>query len=229
MRRLALIQTDEKGHFVIKVSHLCFISCKNLINLSHTQYDLAKSVIYRELEDLLPHKLQYIPQGVNPRRWIQCNNPSMASLISDILGDDDEWLLNLESLRQIKPWKSDENFIARFQRVKQENKITFIEQVLESVKFTEYIQVPNPDFSQSGNLDQQTYSITRKRIIIDDVDSFFTGFLESNHAGALQSKDEDLFINFMAIENELTRYFDEQLFKLLSYTFMILSLHLKIR
>jgi hypothetical protein len=57
----------------------------------------------------------------------------LAELISDILGDDDEWLLNFESLRQIRPWKSDENFISRFQRVKTENKIILIQQILASV------------------------------------------------------------------------------------------------
>jgi starch phosphorylase len=84
------------------------------MTLSMQQFDSSKSVIYRELDDLLPHKLQYVPQGINPRMWIQCTNPNLAELISDILGDDDEWLLNFEALRQIRPWKSDENFISRF-------------------------------------------------------------------------------------------------------------------
>jgi hypothetical protein len=56
----------------------------------------------------------------------------LANLISNILGDDDEWLLNFNSLRQIRPWKSDETFIYKFQRVKTENKIGFIEQIIES-------------------------------------------------------------------------------------------------
>jgi hypothetical protein len=54
-------------------------------------------------------------------------------LISDILGDDDEWLLDLDSLKRMKPWKSDENFISKFQRVKTENKVLFIEDIIESV------------------------------------------------------------------------------------------------
>lgn len=141
---------------MIKISHLAFIGCKSIFNLSMQQFDASKSIIYRELDDIMQHKLQYIQQGINPRQWIQCTNPLLANLISDILGDEDEWLHDFESLRQIRPWKSDENFISRFQRVKTENKITFIEQVIESVKRTEYVQVPNPDF-QSGNIDEQNY------------------------------------------------------------------------
>jgi glycogen phosphorylase len=103
------------------------------MTLSMQQFNSSKSVIYRELDDLLPQRLQYIPLGINPRVFVQCVNPGLAELISDILGDDDEWLLNFESLRQIRPWKSDENFISRFQRVKTENKIEFIQSILASV------------------------------------------------------------------------------------------------
>ena len=62
----------------------------------------------------MPNKLEYVAQGINPRQWIQCTNPALANLISDILGDDDEWLVEFENLRQIRPWKSDENFVSRF-------------------------------------------------------------------------------------------------------------------
>jgi hypothetical protein len=41
-------------------------------------------------------------------------NPNLSTLISDVIGDDDEWLLDLDSLKQIKPWRSDENFVSRF-------------------------------------------------------------------------------------------------------------------
>lgn len=98
--------------------------------------DASKSVIYRELDDLFPQRLICVNQGINPRQWIQCTNPSLANLISEILGDDDEWLLDLDSLKQMRPWKSDENFISKFQRVKTDNKVLFIEDIIESVTQT---------------------------------------------------------------------------------------------
>ena len=70
----------------------------------------------------------------------------MANLISDTLGDDDEWLHNSESLMQLRPWKSDETFISKFQKVKLENKAAFMEHIIQSVKKTEYVNVPNANF-----------------------------------------------------------------------------------
>lgn len=69
---------------------------------------------------------------------MQCNNPQLANLISEHLGDDDEWLLEFDNLRQIRPWKSDENFISKYQRVKTDNKVLFVEQIIESVTQTQY-------------------------------------------------------------------------------------------
>ena len=69
-QRLQILTVDEHGQEIIKISHLCFIACKSVFNLSMQQFDAAKSIIYRELDDLLPQRLQYVPQGINPRQWI---------------------------------------------------------------------------------------------------------------------------------------------------------------
>lgn len=45
----------------------------------------------------------------------------------------------------LKPWKSDENFLSRFQRVKSESKLRLVETILESVTTTKYVPAM-PDF-----------------------------------------------------------------------------------
>lgn len=213
MQRLQIITFDDQQRQVIKISHLCFLASKQIMTLSMQQYDSAKSVIYRELDDLLPQKLQYVPQGINPRQWIQCTNPNLAELISDILGDDDEWLLNFESLRQIRPWKSDENFISRFQRVKTENKIVLIQQILASVTQTQYTSAV-----QNG---QEPY-ITQKRIIVDDVDQFFTKYIEATRQGLPQKKEDDLMIQYISIEEDLFKTKEDKIYKLLVFACLVI-------
>ena len=60
--------------------------------MSTQQFEMAKSVIYRELDDLYPNRLQLVCQGINTRQWIRCTNSLLATLISETLGDEDEWL-----------------------------------------------------------------------------------------------------------------------------------------
>lgn len=94
--------------------HFAFVASQNIFNMSYQQLETSKSVIYRELDDIFPEKLQYVCQGINTRQWIQCTNSLLANLISDTLGDDDEWLHNSESLMQLRPWKSDDLFLSKF-------------------------------------------------------------------------------------------------------------------
>ena len=221
--RLQIITTDSNQRQVLKLSHLCYLMCNHIFTLSHQQFDLAKSVIYREMDDFMPYKLSYVPQGVNPRQWVHCQNPNLAHLISEYLGDDDEWLVNFPSLRQIRPWKSDENFISRFQRVKTENKLIFIDAVISSVTQTQYIKIPNSNFI-AGSPQFQEQFITKKQIIIDDVNSFFSKYTQDTAQGFPIKKEEDLMIQFMLIDEELFKTKDEQLYKLLSFSFVILNM-----
>ena len=56
-QRLQIITTDDKQQQVIKISHLAYVTCKSVFNLSLQQFEASKSVIYRELDDLLPQRL----------------------------------------------------------------------------------------------------------------------------------------------------------------------------
>lgn len=60
-------------------------------------------------------------------------------------------------------------------------------------------------------------------MIYDDVNSFFKNYLDTtqqNHHSI--QKQDDLMIQLITIENELQIAKDEQLYKLLSFTFMII-------
>ena len=70
LQRLQLISTDESGEQVIKISHLCFLSCRQIFSLSMQQFESCKSIIYREMDDIFPQRLAHVPQGINPRQWL---------------------------------------------------------------------------------------------------------------------------------------------------------------
>jgi len=79
------------------------------------------------------------------------------------------------------------------------------------------VNIPNKNFQNSGG----NQFITQKRIIIDDVNSFFGTFLEAASLITM-NKDDDLMIQNLRVDDELFKNKDEQLYKLLSYSFMIL-------
>jgi hypothetical protein len=62
--------------------------------------------------------------------------------------------------------------------VKTENKVLFIEDIIESVTQTQYLNQNN-----NGINNDQENGITTKKVIIDDVDLFFTKYVEATRSG----------------------------------------------
>jgi len=60
---------------------------------------------------------------VTPRRWLHCCNPELSELISEKVGDLDEWITNLTLLRDLAQWSDDQKFITDFIRIKRDNKL----------------------------------------------------------------------------------------------------------
>lgn len=56
------------------------------------------------------------------------------------------------------------------------------------------------------------------------MDSFYSKYLEASQLGVTLNKEDDLMVHFISIDDEKLMTHDEQLFKLLTYTFLIINL-----
>ena len=63
---------------------------------------------------MFPGKIQNKTNGVTPRRWINTCNPELTAIISDKIGEPDEWVANLTSLRELSAWSTDAEFVKQF-------------------------------------------------------------------------------------------------------------------
>lgn len=59
---------------------------------------------------------------MTPRRWIHCCNPGLSALLSDTVGDVDEWITELDNLQSVANFATDPEFVKKFVEVKKENK-----------------------------------------------------------------------------------------------------------
>ena len=82
------ILIESQGRQYINLDNLCFITCSKIICMSHQQHDFFKCVMYRELDDLYPNKLVYVPDGVNTRLWLIKANPTLTEYITELLCED---------------------------------------------------------------------------------------------------------------------------------------------
>jgi starch phosphorylase len=81
---------------------------------------LLKKDTLREFALLWPEKFYNKTNGVTPRRWILLSNPKLSELITEKIGDN--WLKDLDELRQIEAYLDDPDFRNRWREIKQDNK-----------------------------------------------------------------------------------------------------------
>jgi glycogen phosphorylase len=99
--------------------------------------ELLRTQLFKDFYEMLPKKFQNKTNGVTPRRWIRCANPTLAKIYTKHLGDDD-WLMDLDSIRGLKGKINNKDFIAEFQEMKLENKRRLVRWVQKEC--TKYIK-----------------------------------------------------------------------------------------
>lgn len=93
--------------------------------------------MFRDFFELFPHKFLNMTNGVTPRRWLYCCNPGLSKLISETIGNDDDWITDMRMVEEIIASARDKRFVAKFIAVKGQNKV----RLQEYVKRTQGIEI----------------------------------------------------------------------------------------
>jgi starch phosphorylase len=133
MGRMSLIEEGEE-----KKVRMAFLSivCSHTVNgVASIHSELLKVTIFKDFDEMFPGKIQNKTNGVTPRRWLHCCNPGLSNLICETLGDIDEWISNMTSLRDLAQWADDKEFVEKFVQVKRQAKIKLKEWVKENTGY----------------------------------------------------------------------------------------------
>lgn len=134
LQKFHMIQ-GKKVHMANLAIHVGF-SVNGVAQL-HT--DILKA---RELHDwykIYPEKFQNKTNGITPRRWLCLCNPELSALITELL-EGEEWVMNLEHLKELEKYTEDEGVLRRLIEIKHTKK----EQLASYIKKTQGIEI-NPD------------------------------------------------------------------------------------
>jgi starch phosphorylase len=128
--RMSIIEEgDEKK---IRMAYLAIVCSHTVNGVAALHSDLLKKTLFKEFHELYPGKLQNKTNGVAPRRWIHCCNRPLSDLISETVGNVDEWITSLDHLRSLSSQSSNPTFVKRFAEVKRENKRRLQKWVLDN-------------------------------------------------------------------------------------------------
>ena len=118
VKRPAGVKIVDGGE--VRMGDLAFIMANRVNGVSALHTELMKQTVFKDLHTLHPERIVNETHGVTPRRWIWGCNPGLRNLLNETIGED--WVTDLDRLREIEPFAADEDFRARFASVKSENK-----------------------------------------------------------------------------------------------------------
>ncbi len=112
---MSIIAYDE-----IRMANMCIAVCDKINGVSQLHGRILKTRTFRDFYVMFPKKFTAITNGITPRRWLAAANPALCELICDYIGDG--FIRNYQELERLKPLVDDQQFLADFACVKEQNK-----------------------------------------------------------------------------------------------------------
>ena len=116
--RMSLI--DETGERYVRMAFLATVGSHKVNGVAELHSRLLKETTLHDFFELWPEKFLNITNGVTPRRFMVSNNPRLASLVTERIGDG--WIKQLDDLRKLEGLVEDAGFRREFENAKQANK-----------------------------------------------------------------------------------------------------------
>lgn len=136
LARLSLI--DETGEKRVRMANLACVGsfAVNGVAVMHTE--LLKNSVLQDFYKIWPEKFSNKTNGVTQRRFLALANPALAELINVSIGND--WLRNLDKLRDLETYANDATFRHKWRLVKRAAKSGLADYIKHTVGIT-----VNPD------------------------------------------------------------------------------------
>lgn len=127
-----------KGELIHMADMACYASSHiNGVAEIHTQ--ILKDTVLSNWYSLYPERFRNETNGITQRRWLALCNMELSGLITELLGTDD-WVVNLDMLKDLEKYADNEETLNRFISIKQTKK----NQLADFIKEHDGVEV-NPE------------------------------------------------------------------------------------
>lgn len=111
--KMQIIQ-DKRVH----MAYLAIFFSKYVNGVARIHTDILKTDVLKDWYELYPEKFQNKTNGITQRRWLLLCNRELSSLVTELLGSD-EWVTNLDKLKELEKYADDDNILNRFIEIKE--------------------------------------------------------------------------------------------------------------
>ena len=107
----------------VRMANLSIVGSHTVNGVSALHSDILKKTIFHDFYKMTPWKFTNVTNGVVHRRWLNYSNPSLASLLDELIGP--EFHEDASNLIKLEAFKDDKAVLERILEIKRRNKEFF--------------------------------------------------------------------------------------------------------
>jgi starch phosphorylase len=123
VRAVSLV--EEGAQQKIRMANLAIVGSHSTNGVAAIHSQLLRQTTVKDLAEVFPERFSNKTNGVTPRRWLLLANPSLASSITDAIGEN--WIADLSQLNQLRSLAGDRSFQHEFRQAKREAKLKLVD------------------------------------------------------------------------------------------------------
>lgn len=105
----------------VNMAYMATFCSKYVNGVAKIHTDILKNDVLKDWYNLYHEKFQNKTNGITQRRWLLLCNRELSALITELLGSD-EWVTNLDKLKELEKYADDADVINRFIEIKETKK-----------------------------------------------------------------------------------------------------------
>ncbi|MCH4888285.1 glycogen/starch/alpha-glucan phosphorylase [Acidaminobacter sp. JC074] len=115
---------------MIKMAWLSIYGSYAVNGVAYLHTELLKHEELNDWYQLYPNKFQNKTNGITQRRWMALANKELSAYVTELLGTD-EWVNNLEKIKELEKYADDEAVLEKFMAIKLQKKVQLAEYIKE--------------------------------------------------------------------------------------------------
>jgi glycogen phosphorylase len=116
----------------VRMAHLAIIGSHSVNGVAELHSNILQKDLFKDFNRVFPGRLKNVTNGITPRRWLRQSNPSLARLITSVVGP--KWICELQRLAELVPFAEDAQFRETWRKTKQENKKRLCRYILRKIR-----------------------------------------------------------------------------------------------
>ena len=113
------------SHSQIKMANLSVVASHTVNGVSALHSEIIKNSIFKDFNDVYPHKFTNVTNGIAHRRWLCQSNPELCELLNDCIGDG--YVKDASNLKEFLKFENDKTVLEKLNEIKHVKKLQFCE------------------------------------------------------------------------------------------------------